>query len=88
MALISKQPEPKVTNQKIKITEGTWQEVEQYMEYAELAGDSDLFFEEAAKFTMKKDKDFQAWKKEQAKKGKGDATNKAQVELEAETEMA
>jgi len=80
MALISKQPEPKVTNQKIKINEDTWQEVERYMKYAQLDGDSDLFFEEAAKITMKKDKDFQTWKREQAKRDKEGAAEKADIE--------
>ena len=84
MPLIQKQPEAKVTNQKIKIAEDTWQEIEQYMKYANLEGDSDLFFEEAAKFTMKKDKDFQSWKKEKGKRGKEGATVKPEPEKESE----
>lgn len=74
MALIQKQPEPKTTSQKLKITEDTWEEVKRYMEFADLGNDSDLFFEEAAKITMKKDKDFQRWKKEQAKKDREEET--------------
>jgi len=64
MALIEKKVGAEPVSHKIKLSGETWAQVSRYMEFAELDGDIDLFFEEAAKLVLKKDRDFIKWDKE------------------------
>lgn len=68
MPLIKKKEAKSPVTRRLRLNSDVWDEIEKYMLYADLDGDSDLFFEESAKITMKKDKGFQKWKRELAKK--------------------
>lgn len=70
MPLIKKVERPEPVNRRIRVSGETWAEIEQYLAYANLGDDVDLFFEEAAKMVLKRDKGFAAYKKEQAKRQK------------------
>jgi hypothetical protein len=58
-ALITKKIPLTFENFKIKISTPVSEEIKMYLEFAELEDDTDLFFEEAAKNILKKDKEFQ-----------------------------
>lgn len=66
MPLIEKKPEIKMVTLKVKVSEETMKEVENYMKFAELGGDYDTMIEQALLFVIKRDKDYQSFTKEKA----------------------
>lgn len=76
MPLIQKKEETLVQI-RFKMTESAYKEIQEYMAFAELGDDFELFFNESAKYVMHKDRDYKAFKKEksrsdqQAKKSTG-----------------